>query len=95
MTAVEGIKHSASVVRANLVSTLGYTLIVGLLGGLTGLVFGLTSMLFSPGSPAIDVVPELSLVGVVVIALVIAVVGSLFGGFFGVYQVAFYREITR
>lgn len=95
MSAVEGIKHSASVVRANLVSTLGYTLIVGLLGGAIGLVFGLASMLFSPGSPAIDVGPDLSLVGVVVIALVIAVIGSLFGGFFGVYQVAFYREVTR
>jgi len=36
MGAVDGLKHSASVVRHHLVSTLGYSVLVGILGGVFG-----------------------------------------------------------
>jgi len=50
MGAVDGLKHSASVVRHHLVSTLGYSVLVGILGGVFGGVFGLLSLLLSPQS---------------------------------------------
>lgn len=91
--AVDGLKHSYAVVRRNLVSTLGYSVLVGVLGGLAGGVFAIASMLVSPQSTTILPLPQLSVVGTVGVALLIGVFGALFGGFFGVYSVVFYRTI--
>lgn len=92
--AIDGIKHSISVVHQHLVSTLGYSILVGVLGGIAGLVFGGASILISPQSTNTVTLPHVSLAGSVGVALLIVVLGSLFGGFFGVYSVAFYRAIT-
>lgn len=91
--AVAGIEHSVSVVRQHLVSTLGYTLLVTVLGGVAGLVFAVAGLLVSPRSAAVLPLPELSLVGTVGVAVLVALLGTLFGGFFAVYSVAFYRTL--
>ncbi|WP_135827795.1 DUF7847 domain-containing protein [Halorussus halobius] len=101
--AVEGLKHSAGVVRRNLASTLGYTLLVMVLGGAAGLVFGLASAVASTGSTAVVSsgslsgvgVPEPSLGIVVAGAAIVVAFGTALGGVFGVYSVAFYRAIDR
>jgi hypothetical protein len=91
--AVDGLKHSYAVVRRNLVSALGYSALVGILGGLAGGVFAIASMLVSPQSTALLSLPRLPVVATVGVALLVVVLGALFGGFFGVYSVAFYRTI--
>jgi len=93
--AVDGLKHSISVVRHHLVSTLGYSVLVGILGGVAGGVFGVASLLTSPQSTSVLALPEVSLVGVVGVTLLVIAFGTLFGGFFGVYSVAFYRTINE
>ena len=92
--ALDGIKHSVSVVRRNLVSTLGYSVLVGVLGGVAGLVFGGVSILISPRTTEVVTLPQVSLAGAVGVTVLIVVLGSLFGGFFGVYSVAFYGAIN-
>jgi len=91
--AVAGIEHSVSVVRQHLVSTLGYTLLATVLGGVAGLVFAVAGLLASPRSAAALPVPELSLAGTVGVAGLVVLLGTLFGGFFAVYSVAFYRAL--
>lgn len=91
----EGFGHSVSLVRHNLWSTFGYSLLVGGLGGVAGVVFGIASVLSSPRPPTSVpvVVPELSMEAVVAGATIALLIGSLFGAFFGVFSVAFYRSI--
>lgn len=93
LDAIEGIKHSVAVVRRNLLSALGYSVLVGVLGGLAGLVFGGASMLLSPRSTGVVSVPEVSVAGAIAVMLLVVGLGSLFGVFFGLYSVAFYRAI--
>ena len=93
--AVDGLKRSVSVVRQHLVSTLGYSILVGILGGVFGGVFGVLSLVLSPQSVAVFHLPELSLPIVAVVGLLVLVIGTLFGGFFSVYSVAFYQELTH
>ncbi|MFC7174451.1 hypothetical protein ACFQL0_16020 [Haloplanus litoreus] len=59
--AVGGLKHSVSVVRHHLVSTLGYSVLVGILGGIAGGVFAIGSLLTSPQSPSTLPLPQVSL----------------------------------
>jgi hypothetical protein len=56
--AVDGLKHSYAVVRRNLVSTLGHSVLVGVLGGLAGGVFAIASMLVSPQSTTVLSLPN-------------------------------------
>ena len=95
--AVDGLKHSVKVVRRNLASTLGYTVLVTVLGGVAGLVFGIAGALTSPGAMAGTTAQftEPSLGVVVAGAALVAVFGTAFGGFFSVYSVAFYRAIAE
>jgi hypothetical protein len=95
--AVEGIKRSVSVVRTHFVSTLGYSVLVGVIGLLAGGVFALATALVSTQSatsPAHVPIPHLSPAAAVGVGLAVLALGTLFGGFFGVYSVAFYREIA-
>lgn len=93
--AVGGLKRSLSVVRHNLLATVGYTLLLAVVGMVAGLVFGLASIAMSPTSAAALGVPALSLPAVVLVAVVVTLLGSLMGGVFGTYSVAFYRALTR
>lgn len=93
--AVDGFKRSFSAVRHHLVSTLGYTVLGGIVGGLVGLIFGAASTLMSPQSAPMFHLPEPSLPIVVAVGCIVLVGGTLFGGFFTVFSVSFYRTITR
>lgn len=93
--AVDGLKHSVSVVRHHLVSTLGYSVLVGVLGGVFGGGFGVLSLVLSPNSASAFDLPEPSLPVIVLAGLLILLVGTLFSGFFAVYSVSFYRGLTR
>ncbi|MFB6080581.1 MAG: hypothetical protein ABEJ81_06255 [Haloferacaceae archaeon] len=93
MGVVDGYRHSVSVVRHHLLSTLGYTVLVGIFGAVAGGVFAVGSLLASPRSATTVPFPHLPLVGVAVVAVLIVVIGSIFGGLFGVFSVAFYRAI--
>jgi hypothetical protein len=95
MGAVDGLKQSVSVVRQHVVSVLGYSILVGILGGLFGGVLSVLSLLLSPESEATVPLPELSLPLVAVLGLLVLIIGTLFGGFFAVYSVSFYRELTQ
>jgi len=98
--AVDGLERSVAVVGRNPVSTLGYTLLVTVLGGVAGLVFGIAGALTSPGatfsSASLTVGFADPSLGVVVAgSALVAAFGTAFGGFFSVYSVAFYRAITE
>ena len=88
--AVDGLERSYAVVRGHLASALGYSVLVGVLGGLAGGVVAIGSMPVSPRSTTLLSLPRLSVGATVGVALLIVVLGALFGGFFGVYSVAFY-----
>lgn len=93
--AVSGLKRSVSVVRHNLVSTLGYSVLGVVVGGLAGVVFGAASILLSPRSTALFDLPAPSIPTVLGVGVVLVVGGAVFGAFFGVFSVAFYRELVR
>ncbi|MFC7166050.1 hypothetical protein [Halospeciosus flavus] len=93
--AVEGLKRSVSVVRHHLVSTLGYTVLCGGIGGVAGAVFGVASLLMSPRSMMALSLPEPSLLIIVGTSLLVVAGGTVFGGVFAVYSVSFYRTLTR
>ena len=95
MSVVAGFKRSAAVVRHHLVSTLGYSLIGAVIGGLAGSIFATASILLSPQPTPMLALPAPSLPAVVGTGLVIVVGGILFGGFFAVYSVSFYRAIAH
>lgn len=92
---IDGIKRSASVVRHHLVSTLGYSLIGAVVGGVAGSIFATTSILLSPQSTPMLVLPEPTLSMVIGLGVITVVCGVLVGSFFAVYSVSFYRAITR
>lgn len=95
MGAVDGLKHSVSVVRQHILSTLGYSILVGVLGGVFGGIVGVFSLLLSPESTTAFHLPELSLPLLAVVGLLALVVSVVFSGFFAVYSVSFYRGLTR
>lgn len=90
--AIDGLKHSVSVVRSNLLSTLGFSVVVVVFSGGLGAGFGLVSLLASP-APAAPGAPELSLTVALLFGVLFIVFGTLFTAFFAIYSVAFYREI--
>ncbi|QZY00488.1 hypothetical protein [Halobaculum rubrum] len=95
--AIDSITHSVGVVRRNVVSVLGYSLLVGVLAGAFGLVVGLGSALAAPsmsGAPVDPFVVSLPSPGAVGASALVVVLGTLFGGFFGTLSVAYYRELT-
>lgn len=95
--AIDSIRHSVGVVRRNVVSVLGYTLLVGVLAGAFGLVVGLGSALAAPsmsGAPVDPFAVGLPSLGAVGASALVVVLGTLFGGFFGTLSVAYYRELT-
>lgn len=92
--AIDGLRRSVAVVRSNLASVIGYTLLVFGLGGTLGLVVGLLSILLSPSAAEVLSVPSFSLPVTVAIGATMVVLTVLVGAFFGVYSVAFYRAVV-
>jgi hypothetical protein len=95
MGIVDGYKRSISVVRHHLVSTLGYSLIGIVIGGLAGIIFGAASIIMSPQSTTMFSLPDPSPLLVVGMGFIVVAGGTLSGGFFAVYSVSFYRAVTH
>jgi len=95
MGVVDGIKRSISVVRQHLVSTLGYSLLGVIIGGLAGIVLAAGALVLSPQSTTLFAISDPSLPIVVGVSLVVVAGGLLFGGFFTVYSVSFCCSVTR
>ncbi|WP_336023973.1 hypothetical protein [Halobellus salinisoli] len=96
--AVEGLKRSIAVVRENLLSTIGYVLLAGVVGSLAGLGFAGASALLSQGTTTSvmgNAAPAPSLPVLAGVGVGVLVLGTLFGGFFSVFSVAFYRKIAE
>lgn len=103
--AFDGLRRSASVVRANLADTLVYSFIGGGVGALFGLFGAVFSLVLTPmpatgpSPPTVLPVPEPlagfepSLATVAVGFLALVVVSTLVGALMGTYSVAFYRAV--
>ena len=95
---VAGFRRSAGLVRSNLLSVLGYSLIL-LAGGVVFGAFGAAASLGAgpqqpPESPLADVVAFEPTTGIAVFFAVIYVLATgVFGAFYATYSVAFYESI--
>lgn len=92
-SSMDGIRRSVGLVRRNLLSTLGYTVVGGVFGGGLGLVLGGLSMLASPQPAQLFDLPEISFPVLATAILVVIVLASVVGSFLAIFSVAFYREI--
>ena len=92
--AIGGIKRSYAAVRNNLVAAFGYSILVGILGGIFGLIISIASVLVSPSALSSIDVPPLPLEWVVIIGGIGGVLTLILGTFFSIYSVAFYRTIS-
>lgn len=99
---VAGFRRSIGLVRSNLLSVVGYTVILGVGSTLLGTVAAGSSLLFGPqaqapaGSPFADLVsvePTTAIVAVVAVAYL--VLTGVFGAFYATYSVGFYERISR
>lgn len=91
---VGGFKRSASLVRRNLVSVVGYSLIL-LVGSLVlGGIGGIASLLLSPQPTGLPV-PDLSMPMLAGLGIAYVVAVAVLGGFYATYSVAFYRSIEE
>ncbi len=91
---VAGFKQSVTLVRQNLLSTFGYSLILLVGGVVIGSISGLASFVFTPQPADLPFsLPEFSPV-LVAVAVIVYVVGiAVLGGFYATYSVSFYRSI--
>jgi hypothetical protein len=91
---IDSFKRSAGLVRRNVVSTLGYSVVAGLVGLVAGIAGSAVSMASGFGRFGATSMssPELGL-GLVAAALVVSVlVSTVVAAFGSVYQVAFYED---
>lgn len=100
-SAVDGLKHSVGLVRRNLASTAGYTLVVMVVSGIVGVLAAIPSVMLQSsvsagqaGAPPTSMTsPTLSLAAAAALTVVYAVGTALVGGTLLTYSVAFYREL--
>lgn len=92
---VEGFKRSVGLVRSNIVSVLGYSLISFVGGGVLGLVGVGASLVFLPqNQQTMTALPEPTpalMAGAAVLYLVATAIG---GAFWAAYSVSYYRDIS-
>lgn len=92
-SAIDGIRRSMGLVKRHAVSVLGYSLLVGLVGGISGLFLGAVSILASPQNTELLALPQPSL-PVIVGSVVLVVLGTtILGAVLVTYSVAFYRQL--
>jgi hypothetical protein len=91
--AVEGVKRSVRVVRENLLGTLGYSLVSGVVGAGFGLLGAGYGILTTPASVEAFGLPPISTALTVGGAVLLVVVTGLVGGLLATFSVSFYREI--
>lgn len=92
-SAIESLKRSAGLVRRNLLSTLGYFVVVVLLSGVFGAVIAVVSVLIlgTAGSPATPPSMTTSLLQSVVVAAFVTVMSSVVT----VFAVSFWRTLRN
>ena len=90
----DGFTGSVRLVRENLLSTIGYSLLVFVGGGLIGGLSAAASILLSPQPPLQSMLPELSLPVMLGVGLVSILATALLGAFYATYSVTFYRDIA-
>lgn len=89
---VGGFKRSATLVRRNLVSVVGYSLILLVGSLLLGGIGGIASILLSPQPTGLSV-PDLSMSMLAGLGIAYVVAVAVLGAFYATYSVAFYRSI--
>ncbi|ERH01486.1 MAG: hypothetical protein J07HN6_01038 [Halonotius sp. J07HN6] len=94
----DGFKRSIELVRANLLSAIGYGVLLFGGGLVAGGIGGAASLLLSPqptvASPLQSMLPTLSPPLVAGAALVYVLVLAVLGAFYATYSVSFYRELS-
>ncbi|EMA63035.1 DUF7847 domain-containing protein [Halorubrum lipolyticum] len=95
---VDGFRRSAGLVRSNLLSTFGYTVLLLLGSLLVGTLAAAASFAIGPqppGSPIADLIPFDPSTGVIVAGAIgyVVLIGAA-GAFYATYSVAFYRRIS-
>ena len=93
--AIDGIQRSYTVVRNNLAATFGYSILVGVIGGIFGLFISVISILASPPALAAMEIPTLPLEWLVGFAGFGGVLTLVIGTFLAIYSVSFYEAITE
>jgi hypothetical protein len=89
--AVDGFRRSIGAVRGHKLSTLGYSLVLALIGGVFGVFGAVFGLLGTPQAAGGFPTPSL---GVIVVAAVVFVaLTGIVGAFSMTYGVAFYRDI--
>jgi hypothetical protein len=75
------------------VSTLGYSLVALLIGGIAGAVIGVSSTLLgsAPNALQMDVTSPALIAGILLLVVVLSTVSSAFTS---LYSVAFYRDLS-
>lgn len=91
---LESFKRSAGLVRSNLVSVLGYSLVVFAGSLVFGGVGAVASLVLSPRPLPGLALPEFSLPVIVASAIGYVLVLAVVGAFYLVYSVSFYRRIA-
>lgn len=91
---VAGFKRSIGLVRNNIPSVIGYSVIVFVGSLVFGGIGGVASLLLSPQPTGIPL-PDISLPVLVAAALVYVLAVSILGAFYATYSVAFYRRIEQ
>ncbi len=91
---VDGFKRSVGLVRANLLSAIGYGVLLFGGGLIAGGIGGAASLLLSPQPALQSMLPTLSPPLVAGAALVYVLVLAVLGAFYATYSVRFYRELS-
>ena len=90
----DGFVRSLGLVRENVLSVIGYSLLLFVGGGVGGGLAAAASVLLSPQPPLESMLPELSLPIMIGAAVVSVLATGLLGAFYATYSVNFYRELT-
>ena len=94
---VDGFRRSVGVVRSNLFSVLGYTLLLVVGAGLVGTLAAAASFVAAPqpaGSPIAELIPFDFSAGLAVVGSIgYILLTGLLGAFYATYSVAFYESI--
>lgn len=90
----EGFKRSFGLVRRNLLSVIGYSLILFVGGAVIGVFSASASILLSPQPQMQPMLPELSLPVLIGAGVVSVLATALLGAFYATYSVTFYRNIS-
>lgn len=92
---IDGFRRSIRLVRGNLLPTLGYFLLSGVVGVVFGGLAALATLAMTPAQSAVLPIPTLSPGGVAAVAILLVAATALFTAFFMTFSVAFYLGISR